>query len=101
MMSSRCCRLHLTIVADPLTRFLDLYMLMSELLVALQKNGITARHWHVRHLIAAGAIAAPRRDSTGRFRFSSSDVKTIQARLLAMRSYRKDRPTDLRQGMPQ
>ncbi len=56
-------------------------MLMSELISALRNDGVMARHWHIRHLIAAGAVKSPRRDGSGRFRFTANDLKAIRSRL--------------------
>jgi hypothetical protein len=60
-------------------------MLMCDLIQALRGVGIDARHWHVRHLIAAGAVAPPQRDSTGRFQFTDDDYARIRRRLEATR----------------
>jgi hypothetical protein len=58
-------------------------MLMSDLVRALRDGGIDVRHWHVRHLIAAGLVGPPQRDSTGRFLFTSDDYALIRRRLEA------------------
>jgi hypothetical protein len=64
-------------------------MLMSEILHALQQGGVPARHWHVRHLLAAGDIEPPPRDASGRFQFSEDDLRSIQRRLAARRRQRR------------
>lgn len=58
-------------------------MLMGDLVRALQHVGINVRHWHIRHLIAAGAVQPPQRDSSGRFQFTADDYRRIQGRLQA------------------
>jgi hypothetical protein len=58
-------------------------MLMGDLVRALQDGGINARHWHIRHLIAAGAVKPPQRDSSGRFQFTAEDYSRIRGRLEA------------------
>jgi len=61
-------------------------MLMSDLVRALRDGGVDVRHWHVRHLIAAGLVEPPQRDSTGRFLFTSDDYALIRRRLEAKRA---------------
>jgi hypothetical protein len=56
-------------------------MLMGDLIRTLQDGGINARHWHIRHLIAAGAVKTPPRDSSGRFQFTNDDYRQIRGRL--------------------
>lgn len=71
-------------------------MLMSELLAALQGEGVTARPWHIRHLLAAGTIESPRRDATGRFQFSAGDLKAIRAHLASRYAAESHRATQRR-----
>lgn len=56
-------------------------MYLSELLAALARQGIDARPWHIRHLLASRKIATPRRDAVGRFDFSTADERAIRSTL--------------------
>jgi hypothetical protein len=60
-------------------------MLMGDLVRILRESGIDARHWHIRHMIAAGAVEPPQRDSTGRFQFTRDDYVRIRRWLEAAR----------------
>ena len=70
-------------------------MLMSDLLRALRDGGIDARHWHVRHLIAAGLVEPPQRDSTGRFQFADADYARIRLYLQARGRRRRARGAEV------
>lgn len=56
-------------------------MVLSELLDSLRADGIDARAHRIHHAIHAGYLPRPERDGSGRFRFSSADVRRAAAYL--------------------
>jgi hypothetical protein len=76
-------------------------MLMSDVLRVLRRCGVEARHWHVRHLIAAGDLQTPQRDSSGRFQFTDADLEAIRKRLqFKNESLRAERPGQVASQSP-
>ena len=53
-------------------------MVLSELLAALRAEGFSPRAHQIHHAIHAGYVPRPERDDSGRFRFSTSDVKACR-----------------------
>lgn len=60
-------------------------MVLSELLAALCAEGLPAKAHRIHHAIAVGHVPRPERDGSGRYRFTTADVKNC-------RSYLKNLP---------
>jgi len=75
-------------------------MLLCEVLERLNNDGISARSWHVRHLLAAGDVARPPQDRAGRFLFADEHVLAVKRRLLE-RPVRKQGLAPRRSQTPQ
>lgn len=53
-------------------------MVLSELLATLRAEGLMAKAHQVHHAIAVGHVPRPERDGSGRYRFTTTDVRACR-----------------------